>query len=200
MNSNFKGNIALGKAISYFTEQEYIVNLPLNDSQCYDLIIEKQGQLQMVQVKYTSHKASSGNYICKLETISGTSREILYTLKETYCDLLFCYTEDNQQYLIPIKDIKNVNSLTLTKDILIKYGINHNINQKIKKVKHSIFSQNNIILQYDLQGNFIQEYATFSDAARGVGKDPQNAGSHISEVCKGKRQTAYGFQWRLKEK
>ena len=40
MNSNLKGNIALGQAIAYFTQQGYVVNIPLNDSQWYDLIID----------------------------------------------------------------------------------------------------------------------------------------------------------------
>lgn len=42
MKSDLKGNIGLGKAISYFTEQGYIVSLPLTNHQCYDLIIEKK--------------------------------------------------------------------------------------------------------------------------------------------------------------
>lgn len=37
-----------------------------------------------------------------------------------------------------------------------------------------------------------------SDAAIGIGKKPSAAG-HITEVCQGKRKTAYGFHWRYKE-
>lgn len=33
MNSNTKGNIALGQAIAYFTKQCYTISLPLNDCQ-----------------------------------------------------------------------------------------------------------------------------------------------------------------------
>lgn len=73
MNSNIKGNIALAEAISYFTKQKYIVSIPLNDSQCYDLIIEKDGKLQTVQVKYTSELKREEVYIGTLTTTSGTT-------------------------------------------------------------------------------------------------------------------------------
>lgn len=42
-------------------------------------------------------------------------------------------------------------------------------------------------------------YSCPSDAAVGIGKSP-NAAGHISEVCKGKRKTAYGYHWKYIEK
>lgn len=38
-----------------------------------------------------------------------------------------------------------------------------------------------------------------SDAAVDIGKKPNSAG-HITEVCKGKRQTAYGYHWMYLDK
>lgn len=114
MNSNQKGNIALGKAINYFTEKGYIVSLPLNDSQCYDLIIEKDGKLQTVQVKYTSEQKDNGNFVCRLQT--KNQNKTYYSLIETFCELLFCYCSNGDTYLIPIKDITNNNSLTLFRE------------------------------------------------------------------------------------
>lgn len=114
MNTNSKGNIALGKAISYFTENEYIVSLPLNDSQCYDLIIEKNGVLQTVQVKYTSEQKDNGNFICRLQT--KNQNKTYYSLIDTFCEFLYCFCSNGDQYLIPIKEIKNSNSLTLFKE------------------------------------------------------------------------------------
>ena len=40
MNTKKFGNIGLGKAINYFLSCGYIVSLPINDSQSYDLIVE----------------------------------------------------------------------------------------------------------------------------------------------------------------
>lgn len=50
INTNTKGNIALGKAISYFTEQNYTISIPLNDSQWYDLIIEREGIFKLFKL------------------------------------------------------------------------------------------------------------------------------------------------------
>lgn len=40
----------------------------------------------------------------------------------------------------------------------------------------------------------IAEFDSLADAARAVGVNPKN--SHISQVCDGKRSSAYGFKWR----
>lgn len=36
-----KGNTSLGMAIAYFSSHGYTVSIPLNDTQDYDLIVEK---------------------------------------------------------------------------------------------------------------------------------------------------------------
>lgn len=45
-------------AIAYFTSNDYTVSIPLNDTQDYDLIIEKNNVLKTVQVKATGCKQS----------------------------------------------------------------------------------------------------------------------------------------------
>ena len=42
-------------------------------------------------------------------------------------------------------------------------------------------------------------YSCPSEAAIGVGKKP-SAGGHITEVCQGKRKTAYGYHWKYAER
>lgn len=113
MTTNEKGNIALTQAIAYFAKKQYTVSVPLNDSQWYDLVIEKDGIFQSVQVKYTGEKSKSGSYKCSLRTISGTSRKPIYTLKDHSIDLLFCYCEDGSKFLIPCKEIENKNNIAL---------------------------------------------------------------------------------------
>lgn len=114
MKTDLKGNIGLTKAISYFTEQGYTVSLPLTDSQCYDLIIEKEGILQTVQARYTGQIAPSGSYLCRLQT--KNSKKIYYNIKDTFCDLLFCYCENGDTYLIPVKDIYNNTMISLYRE------------------------------------------------------------------------------------
>ena len=47
------GRIGLSMAINYFTCQGYTVSLPMNDTQWYDLVIEKDGIFKTVQCKAT---------------------------------------------------------------------------------------------------------------------------------------------------
>lgn len=59
-----------------------------------------------------------------------------------------------------------------------------------------------IINQYDLQDNFIQSFPSAKAAAESLGKvtsTSKGATSHISDVCRGKRKTAYGYKWKFAE-
>lgn len=53
----------------------------------------------------------------------------------------------------------------------------------------------NIINMYDLQNNFIKTFASARDAAFAVTNKKDC--SHIMDVCKGKRKTAYGYIWKF---
>lgn len=56
--------------------------------------------------------------------------------------------------------------------------------------------------QYDLEGNYIQSFPSYAEAARWLfenGRVPHLKGgikSHIGLVVKGKQKTAYGFIWK----
>ena len=41
----------------------------------------------------------------------------------------------------------------------------------------------------------LKVFDSISDAAKELGKDPK--GSHIGDVCNGKRKTACGYKWRF---
>lgn len=49
-------------------------------------------------------------------------------------------------------------------------------------------------LQLDNNDDIIAEYTSVVEAAKAV----EGADSHISDVCNGKRQTAYGYKWKYK--
>lgn len=51
------------------------------------------------------------------------------------------------------------------------------------------------VIQYDLNGNFIQEYPSCAAAAKAVGMSQP---SGISRACSGIRKTAKGFLWKYK--
>ena len=108
-----KGNSGLGMAIAYFTTNGYIVSIPLNDTQDYDLIVEKENKLQRVQVKSTGCIGKGGNYQVALKSCGGTKGKTYKTLIDTNIELIFILTEQREMYLIPVEKIKNVSTLSL---------------------------------------------------------------------------------------
>ena len=88
-----RGNCGLGIAIGYFSTNGYTVSIPLNDTQDYDLLIDKNNQIKSVQVKYTTFKTKYGNYQVALKSCGGTKGTTYKTVKDTNVDYLFVATE-----------------------------------------------------------------------------------------------------------
>lgn len=60
------------------------------------------------------------------------------------------------------------------------------------------YKSGTLINQYDLNGKYIQTFPSYKSAAISLGKitsTSRGAASHIADVCKGKRKSAYGFKW-----
>lgn len=66
--------------------------------------------------------------------------------------------------------------------------------KKLSKIHKGkiLFSIRKPVDQFDLDGNFIKHWDCISDARKFFGVD----NSHISAVCKGKRESAYGYKWK----
>ena len=75
-----------------------------------------------------------------------------------------------------------------------KYNINYGThNERVaKSLTNGVTSKP--IIQYDLGGNFIQEYPSMHEAARCLGLKQGG----ISMCCRGIAKTAYGFVWKYK--
>ena len=59
-----------------------------------------------------------------------------------------------------------------------------------------------VINQYNLEGEFLQSFPSAKAAADSLGKvtpTSKGATSHITDVCRGKRKTAYGYIWHFAE-
>ena len=67
-----KGNSGLGMAIAYFSTNGYTVSIPLNDTQDYDLVVEKDGNLKTIQVKATGCKTKNNIFQVALKSCGGT--------------------------------------------------------------------------------------------------------------------------------
>jgi hypothetical protein len=102
-----KGDIALGRAISYFLSSGYEVCLPVGDKRDYDLIIEKDGALSRVQVKYAG--LHTGKLTCQAALRVMGGNQSFYSVKK-YADdafeYLFVHTAKDESYLLPWKELK----------------------------------------------------------------------------------------------
>ena len=119
---------------------------------------------------------------------------------------------DGRAYIDYDLVVATYRELKSIKDTASKLGIDAGYTGKILKMRNeSIIDQaliNRVKLghpvnQYDLQGNYIQTFPSVKNAAISLGKLKNYADrgciSHISDVCKGKRKTAYGYIWKYAE-
>jgi len=102
-----KGDMALGRAISHFLSNGYEVCLPIGDKRDYDLVIEKEGELARVQVKYAGlHR---GMKTCKAALRVMGGNQSYYSAKKYTDDAfeyLFVYTAKGESFLLPWKDVQ----------------------------------------------------------------------------------------------
>ena len=108
INRKAIGRIGLSMAINYFTINSYTVSIPINDTQWYDIVVEKDGLFQTVQCK-----ATSGDVIDFRSTGGTKGIEYDNLLNHSELDYLFCVNGNLEMWLIPIKDITTTKQITL---------------------------------------------------------------------------------------
>ena len=97
-------------AINYFTCQGYTVSLPMNDTQWYDLVIEKNGKFETVQCKATQTDEGKIDF----RSTGGTKGTVYDNLlNHSELDYLFCVNKNLEMWLIPIKEITTKRQITL---------------------------------------------------------------------------------------
>lgn len=112
-NTKAQGTVGLGSAIEYFTRNNYIISLPLNDSQDYDLIVDDGNKLQKVQVRTSDAKSKHGSYNVSVRVSGGSAtkrNQIRKAGTDMKYDLLFALCGDGSKYLIPKEAFKNCRS------------------------------------------------------------------------------------------
>lgn len=108
-----KWNSALGIAIAYFSTNGYVVSIPLNDTQDYDLIVDKKNNIEKIQVKSTGCLTKHGKYQVALKSCGGTKGKTYKTVIDTDIDKIFIVDEQQNMYLIPKKEIDNKSTINL---------------------------------------------------------------------------------------
>ena len=103
----------MGIAIAYYSANGYTVSIPLNDTQDYDFIVDKDNILKKIQVKATSCKTKYNKYQVALKSCGGTKGGTYKTVVDTNIDEVFIVTDSLELFRIPIEVIKNKATLNL---------------------------------------------------------------------------------------
>ena len=111
------GRIGLSMAINYFTLKGYTISLPLNDTQWYDMVVEKDKHFYSVQCKATQTEDGT----ISLRSCGGTNgKEYDNIINHPELDYVFCVNKDLNCWLIPVKDIiksGNINKINLRTEL-----------------------------------------------------------------------------------
>lgn len=112
---------------------------------------------------------------------------------------------DGRPYLDYDLIVDTYKELQNQKEVAQKLKISvESVRRALRDRKENIISSSEIITnqfgarvnQYDLNGVYIKTFPSLSAAAREINT---KGISHISDVCKGKRKTAYGYKWKFAE-
>lgn len=96
-----KGRAGMAMGIAYFGTNGYTVSIPLNDTQYYDFIIEKDRKFQTVQCKATGSK----NNQIYIQSTGGTKGKPYSSMLIEKPDLIFCLDSEQRMFIIPIEDL-----------------------------------------------------------------------------------------------
>lgn len=114
MNTKERGDLAVGQAINFFMKNGYEVCLPIGDKRDYDFVVEKDGVLQKVQVKYAGVYGRSGTCKVGLRITGGNqSYNNAKKYKKDAFDILFVFTGKGEIYVIPWDKLENRNELSI---------------------------------------------------------------------------------------
>ena len=111
-----KGRAGMSLGIAYFGANGYTVSIPLNDTQWYDFVVEKDGIFYTVQCKATGSKDNT----ISMRSTGGTNGGTYDTVLNHPVDYLFCLDKEMNMYVIPVKDLK-------------EFGVNKQITLRTEK-------------------------------------------------------------------
>lgn len=111
-----KGRAGMSLGIAYFGANGYTVSIPLNDTQWYDFIVEKDGKFYTVQCKATGSKDNT----ISMRSTGGTNGSTYDNVLNHPVDYLFCLDKEMNMYVIPVKDLK-------------EFGVNKQITLRTEK-------------------------------------------------------------------
>lgn len=119
-----KGDLAVANAIQYYMSNGYEVCLPIGDKRPYDLIVEFEGKLSRVQVKYAGfYKGISQHKVALRITGGNQSWNTTKKYQANDFDQLFVFTASGRKFLLPWQDITARNELNIEHFKYSKYEV-----------------------------------------------------------------------------
>ena len=107
-----KGRAGLAMAIGYFGSHGYTVSIPLNDTQDYDLLVDKDNIISKISVKATGQHSKYGITIVDLVNNGGTKGALYGRECNKNIDYVFVVNNAQEMWLLP-KDILTTKSMHL---------------------------------------------------------------------------------------
>ncbi len=102
LTTHFKGLIGEFEFITHLLKKEINVLTPINPNSSYDLVIEKEGHFQRIQVKYCTPK--EGVLVVRLDRPMRNTK----SYQDRDIDMIGVYDSQNAKfYLIPIGEIRS---------------------------------------------------------------------------------------------
>lgn len=202
--TNKKGITTELKCQLYFVEKGYNVYTPISPDTKIDLIAEVEKQLIRIQIK-SCHLTQNQKGIKFNTSTTWLNSQMIVRKGYSKEDIDFFATVfNNEVYLIPVEICgKNDKILSFESTpygpcyLLGDYKADKILEKFLSGYDFSLDNKDNRkkVAQYDLNNNFIQEFESFTEAAKSINK-PYGY-THISAVAGGKRKTAYGYIWKL---
>lgn len=107
-----KGDIAVSQAIASFTKKGWDVALPFTESAAYDLIVDIDGELKRVQVRYVS-----GDCVDLRRVHSNSKGYVVKKSKPNAYDWLYILKANGKEYLVK-KCLSGRRSINIKNDFL----------------------------------------------------------------------------------
>jgi hypothetical protein len=111
-------------------------------------------------------------------------------------------SDDGKQRTIKVHRLVAIRFINNENDKPVVNHIDKNrLNNKVSNLEWTSYSENNIhscgikVKRIDVKTNTTKIYNSISDASTDMNNGIKHKQTHISDVCKGKRKTAYGFKW-----
>lgn len=110
----------LGYAISYYMSKGYVVLLPINDTQPYDLCVDKNDNkgIQKVSIKTCRFKRNQYFNVSIDNTGGSSGKTRIKIFNKDTADILFVYTISNEAWEIPTNIITKKHEITLNKNFI----------------------------------------------------------------------------------